>query len=92
MDRTQIEADNGNSALRHPAQPRGRSAAGRLRHAGHERRRDGDAAAQLRPGLPVLFVTGFADLGALSYVGEERIIQEPYRDEELRQKLLAALL
>jgi PAS domain S-box-containing protein len=49
------------------------------------------AALELRPGLPVLFITGYADLKALREVGEERIIQKPFRDEELSRKVLAAL-
>jgi PAS domain S-box-containing protein len=49
------------------------------------------AALKLKPGLPVLFVTGYADLEALSQVREEQILKKPYRDEELRQKLDAAL-
>jgi PAS domain S-box-containing protein len=49
------------------------------------------AAVELRPGLPVLFITGYADLKALRDVGEERIIQKPFRDEELSRKVQAAL-
>jgi PAS domain S-box-containing protein len=49
------------------------------------------AALELRPGLPVLFITGYADLKALRDIGEERIVQKPFRDEELTRKLEAAL-
>jgi CheY-like chemotaxis protein len=49
------------------------------------------AALELRPQLPVLFITGYADLKALRDVGEERIIQKPFRDEELSRKVQAAL-
>jgi PAS domain S-box-containing protein len=49
------------------------------------------AAAELRPGLPVLFITGFADLKALRDVGEDRIIQKPFRDDELARKVEAVL-
>jgi len=49
------------------------------------------AAVKLRPGLPVLFITGYADLKALRDVGEDRIIQKPFRDDELTRKLQAAL-
>ncbi|HKR90053.1 MAG TPA: response regulator [Phenylobacterium sp.] len=49
------------------------------------------AAVELRPNLPVLFITGYADLQALRDVGEERIIQKPFRDEELSRKVQAAL-
>jgi signal transduction histidine kinase/ActR/RegA family two-component response regulator len=48
-------------------------------------------AVQLRPGLPVLFITGYADLKALRDVGEDRIIQKPFRDDELSRKVQAAL-
>jgi PAS domain S-box-containing protein len=48
-------------------------------------------AVAIRPGLPVLFITGYADLKALRDVGEERIIQKPFRDEELSRKVEAAL-
>jgi CheY-like chemotaxis protein len=36
-----------------------------------------------RPGLAVLFVTGYADTSALGDVGEDRIVQKPYRDDDL---------
>jgi CheY-like chemotaxis protein len=49
------------------------------------------AAVELRPGLPVLFITGYADLKALRDVGEDRIIQKPFRDEELSRKVQQAL-
>ncbi|MCR5880938.1 response regulator [Phenylobacterium sp. J367] len=49
------------------------------------------AAVELRPGLPVLFITGYADLKALRDVGEDRIIQKPFRDDELARKVEAAL-
>lgn len=48
-------------------------------------------AQRLRPGLPSLFITGFADLAALREVGEERIIQKPFRDDELGRKVAAIL-
>ncbi len=43
------------------------------------------------PDVPVLFITGYADMSALSSVGEERIIQKPLRDDELARKVRAAL-
>jgi PAS domain S-box-containing protein len=49
------------------------------------------AAVELRPGLPVLYITGYADLKALRDVGEDRIIQKPFRDDELSKKVEAAL-
>jgi CheY-like chemotaxis protein len=44
-----------------------------------------------RPDLPVVFVTGYADLAGLAEVPEQRILLKPFRDEELREKLEAAL-
>lgn len=49
------------------------------------------AAADLRPGVPLIFMTGYADLTALRHVGEERIIRKPFRDGELARKLGLAL-
>ena len=49
------------------------------------------AAQKAKPGLPVLFITGYADLAALKEVGEERIVSKPYRDNELARKLEAVL-
>ena len=48
-------------------------------------------AMQRRPSLPILFVTGYADLGALDWVGEDRIVQKPFRGDELGRKLQAVL-
>ncbi len=45
------------------------------------------SASRIRPGLPILFITGYADLGALAAVAEDRIISKPYQREELRMKL-----
>ncbi len=44
-----------------------------------------------RPGLPVLIVTGFADLAAIAHLGEGRIVQKPYRASEIERKLSALL-
>ena len=49
------------------------------------------AAHARRPTLPLLFVTGHADLTALKEVGEDRIVQKPFRQDELRQKIEWAL-
>ncbi len=49
------------------------------------------AARRLRPELPVLFITGFADLAALKEAGEDRIVQKPYRENELAAKVEALL-
>jgi len=49
------------------------------------------ATTRLYPDLPVLFVTGYADLSALADVGEERIVQKPFRPGELQRKAAALL-
>ena len=48
-------------------------------------RREFDVAANR------LFITGYADLKALRDVGEDRIIQKPFRDDELSRKIDAVL-
>jgi signal transduction histidine kinase len=56
-----------------------------------------EAATEIRkrwPGLPVLFVTGYADTTALmkvGAVGTDNIVQKPFRNGELEQKVAAAL-
>lgn len=49
------------------------------------------AARRLQPELPVLYVTGYADLKSLRNVQQAHIIYKPYREDELRQKLEDAL-
>jgi signal transduction histidine kinase len=44
-------------------------------------------ASEARPGLPMLFVTGYAHPTALAALGEDRIIRKPYRNQELTTKL-----
>jgi CheY-like chemotaxis protein len=44
-----------------------------------------------RPGLPVLFITGYADLSALAGTGEDRIVQKPFRESELERKVSRCL-
>ncbi len=44
-----------------------------------------------RPGLPTLFVTGFADRGALSDVSEKQIVGKPFVTNELSEKVQRAL-
>ena len=39
------------------------------------------------PHLPILFVTGYADLSAISSVSEDRIVQKPFRGGELQRKI-----
>ena len=46
-------------------------------------------ARQTRPGLPVVFVTGFAEVESLQ--GEEWVLQKPFRRESLATKLHLAL-
>ncbi|BBK32939.1 PAS domain S-box-containing protein [Stella humosa] len=48
-------------------------------------------AAQRRPDLAVMFITGFADLGALADVSDDRIVPKPYNDAELASKVRKAL-
>jgi CheY-like chemotaxis protein len=46
---------------------------------------------RLRPELPMLFITGFADRTGLAGVAEQHIIGKPYRREQLAQKIRDAL-
>jgi len=45
------------------------------------------------PGLPVIFVTGYSDIGDLrTPMGErETVLRKPYREEELRKAIGVAL-
>jgi hypothetical protein len=45
----------------------------------------------MRPLLPLLFITGFADHLALEGIAESRIIRKPFHRDELAQKIGAAL-
>jgi CheY-like chemotaxis protein len=45
-----------------------------------------------RPGLGILFVTGYAETDALSDISDDRIIKKPLRQADLAEKLNAALL
>ncbi len=45
----------------------------------------------LRPNLPVLFVTGYADLKALENIDELFLIRKPFRAEELKRKAFSIL-
>ena len=54
----------------------------------------GEVARQVRskrPSLSILFVTGYADLEALTDIGEDRIVQKPFRDDELAAKVRQAI-
>jgi len=44
-----------------------------------------------RPALPILFLTGYADLAAFRDIGDDQIVSKPYRDEDLLAKVQAAL-
>jgi FixJ family two-component response regulator len=44
-----------------------------------------------RPHIPIVFATGYADVSALMDESEERIVQKPFDERELFQKLSAAL-
>ncbi|WP_031336038.1 hybrid sensor histidine kinase/response regulator [Rhodopseudomonas sp. B29] len=48
-------------------------------------------AHELRPSLPTLFASGFADLKALEEVGHIRLIKKPFHEDELSVKLAEAL-
>jgi len=49
------------------------------------------AARQQRPDLPVLFVTGFADMAAAGDNRHETVLQKPFRAEELSAKIAEVL-
>ncbi len=54
----------------------------------------GDVARELaarRPGLPVLFATGYADVDALAATSESRIVRKPFDPGDLARKLALAL-
>lgn len=44
-----------------------------------------------RPGLPVLFVTGYADAEALASIPDEQVILKPFEHAELAEKLANAI-
>ena len=48
-------------------------------------------ATSRRPHLPIVFVTGYADVEALAHAGEAGVIQKPFEDHELTSKLRALL-
>jgi CheY-like chemotaxis protein len=51
-----------------------------------------EAACRKRwPDLPSLFVTGYADLTALASIGDERIVQKPFRSDDLQRKVAKLL-
>jgi CheY-like chemotaxis protein len=40
-----------------------------------------------RPALPILFVTGYADVEALRAIPEREVVRKPFRAEELAQRI-----
>jgi CheY-like chemotaxis protein len=44
-----------------------------------------------RPTLPVILVTGYGDLEKLREFGESRLLQKPFSEGELMDKIAAAL-
>ncbi|HWD57872.1 MAG TPA: PAS domain S-box protein [Stellaceae bacterium] len=49
------------------------------------------AARQERPDLPILFVTGFADMAKAGDSAQETVLQKPFRAEELNAKVAEVL-
>jgi CheY-like chemotaxis protein len=53
-----------------------------------------EVAQQVRaqlPGVPILYITGFADRSALTGVSETEIIRKPFVDNELAEKVWQAV-
>lgn len=48
-------------------------------------------AVQRRPGLPIVFLTGYADLAALADVPEENVVQKPFGTGEVADRLRVLL-
>jgi CheY-like chemotaxis protein len=42
---------------------------------------------RILPELPILFVTGYADLTAMQAVSEDRIVQKPFTEQQLSRKI-----
>ncbi|BCJ91267.1 hypothetical protein IZ6_20020 [Terrihabitans soli] len=49
------------------------------------------AARKRRPDIPLMFVTGYADLSALGEFASEPTLHKPFRDEDLRKHVSALL-
>lgn len=47
-------------------------------------------AQQQRPDLPVIFITGYAELGGLD-LPDQVVVQKPFREADIAAKLRAAL-
>jgi CheY-like chemotaxis protein len=50
-----------------------------------------DALRAIRPGLPVVLLTGNADIDGLRHFDEARVLQKPYSESDLVAKISAAL-
>jgi signal transduction histidine kinase len=49
-------------------------------------------AQQKCPAIPILFVTGYVDKSTLGDVSDDRIVKKPFIDDELAEKVSAALI
>jgi DNA-binding LytR/AlgR family response regulator len=49
------------------------------------------ALRTMHPNLPVILVTGYGGLDALKEFDETRILQKPYREDALVDKIVAVL-
>ena len=49
------------------------------------------AARSRRPQLPIMFLTGYAEAPAMAGENKDRILQKPFRTEELARRLTAVL-
>ncbi|MDE2488444.1 MAG: response regulator [Alphaproteobacteria bacterium] len=49
------------------------------------------AAQSRRPNLPILFVTGYADLTAMTHIAEHQVIRKPFEERELARRVAGAL-
>jgi signal transduction histidine kinase/CheY-like chemotaxis protein len=45
----------------------------------------------IRPTLPIMFMTGYADAWALAEVGDRRIVNKPFSDDELEEAIRSTL-
>jgi CheY-like chemotaxis protein len=49
------------------------------------------AAHARRPNLPILFVTGYADLTAMTHIAEHQVIRKPFQEAELARRVAHVL-
>ncbi len=50
-----------------------------------------DALRAIRPGLPVVLLTGNADLDRVRHFDKARVLQKPYSESDLVAKISASL-